>query len=520
VNDDEGLEKEADEFSYSSIVEGRDESKIKLYGGKESRDVTQLMRKLVRKKNTDLTDSLWFDKRDKKYYKFKDLGPKFFNEVEESSKIEEQEVVDEAIQIEKKKKICCEELLSDEPGTISEEEKRVNVTAKEKDILGLNSYALECKNTKYVQANLEDPHYMNFDVEESVRAERYYAEGDMSHVLAISEGYTKKGDSRIIKGSEYRRLEGSGDTVKGAYGDTVVGNIRQKSQTRTNLEISFGGNTGDMTKHRDETDEEPRRLYDLLQATFFWIPKTDIREGLMRNLPEDIKQINQKIEKDENENIYNRNNLYNLHQQEDNCELVIRQLSINIEDLQKTVNFLYAKGRGIEGKEKNAEKNILINNRKDQYVRLNRIRKDILTLSRNIKNICDRIFKMKKDVLGIFEKLLFETEVRVNKDYLIDFLKSSSRKVKDTGDIKIVLMNKEPYVSVAKDVIAYANANDIGVSYLRKEEKRPSYAKFLTDLKLNSSNSFVHRRTISGDELKAPGGDVIYIFKKKRRVSR
>lgn len=125
------------------------------------------------------------------------------------------------------------------------------------------------------------------------KAVRLYAEGTMDHALsldktldsqdmynkfaALSQSDSQEGISTevLIKATEFD----SRDDLQSRYENPTPFRFQMNQKVRDNLqathttkrtEISFGGNTGDMTH---AASENPKRRYDLIQATFFWLPK-------------------------------------------------------------------------------------------------------------------------------------------------------------------------------------------------------------------------------------------------------
>lgn len=119
---------------------------------------------------------------------------------------------------------------------------------------------------------------------------RLYAEGNMKHAASLAQAFENPGKYRLfeglgadttidnadnttpealVKATEYDSL---GD-LAGRYSEESKESILNRCTEPKRLEASFGGYTGNMTwKNRNRNTQRPRRLYDIIQATFFWIP--------------------------------------------------------------------------------------------------------------------------------------------------------------------------------------------------------------------------------------------------------
>ena len=119
---------------------------------------------------------------------------------------------------------------------------------------------------------------------------RLYAEGNMKHAASLAQAFDDTDQYRLfarlgtnsttedanetisealVKATEYDSL---GD-LAGRYSEESKESILNRCTEPKRLEASFGGYTGNMTwKNRNRNTQRPRRLYDIIQATFFWIP--------------------------------------------------------------------------------------------------------------------------------------------------------------------------------------------------------------------------------------------------------
>ncbi len=120
---------------------------------------------------------------------------------------------------------------------------------------------------------------------------RLYAEGNMKHAASLARAFGESGkyglfedlDAEttladalagtpevLIKATEFDTL----DELGRRYGEQIKTEIRARLTPLENLEASFGGRTGDMSRRVEAAAYRPKRLYDIIQATFFWVPKT------------------------------------------------------------------------------------------------------------------------------------------------------------------------------------------------------------------------------------------------------
>lgn len=169
----------------------------------------------------------------------------------------------------------------------------------EKTRIGLNTILVELNGHFFVRPWTRNPQiYSNGEAlpDNRVFSMRFYAEGDMRHATGVALGL-QSGTARArqirsslsplpfprgsvssgvispdpnvdttVKASEFRTHE----DVSATYGfapETLAAGLK-------NFEGSFGGKTGDMTQ---TPSAGFKRRYNLIQATFFWIPKTDIQ---------------------------------------------------------------------------------------------------------------------------------------------------------------------------------------------------------------------------------------------------
>jgi len=135
---------------------------------------------------------------------------------------------------------------------------------------------------------------------------RLYAEGNMRHAVSLARAFKEPekynqfinmdehmnlaGNNNLtpevlIKATEYdileevqrrynenRRDNGHRNNSRWDNDHRNNDNILGRVQTAEGLEASFGGSTGDMTR---PAGAHPKRLYDIIQATFFWMPKAN-----------------------------------------------------------------------------------------------------------------------------------------------------------------------------------------------------------------------------------------------------
>lgn len=168
-----------------------------------------------------------------------------------------------------------------------------------KDRIGLNEILLEFDENHFVETNKVNMKV--YDSGESVPEEevpfaiRLYAEGNMDHARGLSAGMEEylrhaaagsvlptdkmRGRKVLIKATEFRSLDEvaeayqSGGVVPEDFSESGRRELhaqilRHQLEGNGNLEGSFGGRTGDMTR---EVPEGEHRLYDLIQTTFFWL---------------------------------------------------------------------------------------------------------------------------------------------------------------------------------------------------------------------------------------------------------
>lgn len=180
------------------------------------------------------------------------------------------------------------------------------VTLSKKRRIGLRQTLVELNDGFFVPPFTTNPKVFSQGTEvreDRIFAMRFYAEGDMRHAMGVASGVqngtaraTRDGSSPLsplplpivvsdeggiaredpsvdvtVKATEFRTSE----KMNQAYGFTKTDNPLVHAAGLKNFEGSFGGNTGDM---RRPPSAGFKRKYDLIQATFFWIPKTDIPE--------------------------------------------------------------------------------------------------------------------------------------------------------------------------------------------------------------------------------------------------
>ncbi len=121
------------------------------------------------------------------------------------------------------------------------------------------------------------------------KAVRLYAEGNMRHAASLASAFGISGKYNqfiemdrqmnpedndvstpevLIKATEYDPL----GNLDGRYGDKSQENTLARVKGKERLEVSFGGRTGNMSRELMDKGT-PKRLYDIIQATFFWIPE-------------------------------------------------------------------------------------------------------------------------------------------------------------------------------------------------------------------------------------------------------
>lgn len=155
-------------------------------------------------------------------------------------------------------------------------------------------------------------------MEHPPKAVRLYAEGDMRHAASLARAFEQPGKyglferlgeemtvgganpgpggrmgagsavgganpagpEALVKATEYDNLDGS-DGLEGRYGEGTRSDIGRRIEEKERLEASFGGSTGDMARERPHhATQSPKRLYDIIQATFFWLPGKTNKENL------------------------------------------------------------------------------------------------------------------------------------------------------------------------------------------------------------------------------------------------
>lgn len=124
---------------------------------------------------------------------------------------------------------------------------------------------------------------------------RLYAEGDMRHAQELADGFLNDPSPEDGELPRYQRLIGLSEhseqtgiaagiaekiiikateyRARAEVSDTYRQEIIRQGLPKKNLETSFGGRTGDMAREsKRDRKGRPNRQYDLIQATFFWIP--------------------------------------------------------------------------------------------------------------------------------------------------------------------------------------------------------------------------------------------------------
>lgn len=198
-----------------------------------------------------------------------------------------------------------------------------------KDRIGLNEILLEFDENHFVETNKVNMKV--YDSGEAVPEEevpfaiRLYSEGNMDHARGLSAGMEeylrhaaadsvlpidKMHDRKVlIKATEFRSLtdvakayQSGGTPPDGLSGDALtqwrneVLRTQLEQEHNGNLEGSFGGRTGDMTR---EVPEGEHRLYDLIQTTFFWLQgyRQDEIDAVNERKRSQIKAVNAQIQR-------------------------------------------------------------------------------------------------------------------------------------------------------------------------------------------------------------------------------
>lgn len=154
---------------------------------------------------------------------------------------------------------------------------------------------------------------------------RLYAEGNMKHAASLAKAFGQSGKYGLFEGldAETTLADASADTpevtlanaladtsevlIKATefdtldelgrrYGEQIKTEIRARLTPLENLETSFGSRTGDMSRRVEAAADRPKRLYDIIQATFFWVPdytndqNYEILQAFMINQAEKLRE--------------------------------------------------------------------------------------------------------------------------------------------------------------------------------------------------------------------------------------
>lgn len=126
-------------------------------------------------------------------------------------------------------------------------------------------------------------------ITEPLKAVRLYAEGNMRHAVSLAKAFQQPGKYSLFAGLDAETTMGDADEttpealIKATEFDDLDGLERRYGQLerenilprieQESLEASFGGRTGNMTRPVAAAADHPKRLYDIIQATFFWLPR-------------------------------------------------------------------------------------------------------------------------------------------------------------------------------------------------------------------------------------------------------
>lgn len=329
------------------------------------------------------------------------------------------------------------------------------ITLSNKQRIGLWQTLVELNDGFFVPPFTINPEVFSQGTEvreDRIFAMRFYAEGDMRHAMGVAAGVqngtaraTRDGSSPLsplplpiavsdeggiaqdpnvdvtVKATEYRTHEDVSATYRFAP-ETLAAGLK-------NFEGSFGGKTGDMTRLPSAGF---KRKYDLIQATFFWIPKTDIQEC------DDL-----------------------FHQKD--------QLRAQLQDLQRS--------------------------------------------SPQVQQAFDAVSEQ-----------IEKHERRVNFTLFQKFLLNQARKLKDDGELRVVVAGDNIYMSVvekaATKAMALLNMDGIDLRHAYGDRHDPDakkYSRELGEAGLNPEGKFKHTRTAKAKEVPATTihGDVIYVFRRK-----
>lgn len=494
-------------------------------------EVIQAKRKVVYKGDGNIENSILWDDRKKQYYTGMKLlrnSKDFYNQRNGELRTKQ---FDLAKPLNDSKEFYDEatgEPKADAPKKWIYEGGKYVQASIDKDRVGLNEVYLEFKESHFVNAN--DPVKKVYDggrelsEAEKPYAIRLYAEGNMDHALGLAKGMkvgasaseifpTEKMTGRkvAIKATEFRSLA----AVKKAYNAEDPEKLGVESATENNLEGSFGGKTGDMT--RKVLEKENSRKYDLIQATFFWL------------------QDGKKLCKDENKNnlaewedgiVSGMNDISEiingLNSQEISNNLTpilteLEKLKRHFADIKRIKETIVSQAPDFENKNQD-----IINNK--QKEKLTSLSKEISNCFHKIKQLNESP-EIREYTAVLFSPLAsLETALQEYKTetlragqsddkwynegnqksykYMLDFVKSKVEKLKPNGELRIVVGDADPYNGISSQIenlkkdINFDNNYDTASNHLN--------AKYSNKLKaegLNSEN-FKHKQTFYNLEVK------------------
>lgn len=270
------------------------------------RRIFQKKRKVVYKEGPSIENALVWDKRQKKY--FKQMRP-----------------MDNSLEYITGRQAGTITGGVNEPGSQYNPDTNQYVDNPAKDPIGLNEILLEFDEGHFVEANTRNMQV--YDGGEEIPKEtepfaiRLYAEGNMDHARGLSAGMEEYlhyaapdsvlpvekmlGRKVLIKASEFRSLadvanayHSGGVPPDGLFAHDLTQwhkeALRTQLEGNGNLEGSFGGRTGDMTR---DVPEGEHRLYDLIQTTFFWLQgyKQDAINDVRERANTQVKERNAQI---------------------------------------------------------------------------------------------------------------------------------------------------------------------------------------------------------------------------------
>lgn len=386
--------------------------------------------------------------------------------------------------------------------------------SNDKDRVGLNEVFLEFKDSHFVKAN--DSAKKVYDKgdelpeapketlaeetgeEQAEKVEPYtirlYAEGKMDHALELAEGFgnglkaemleQSEGEALFpykemakrniaIKATEYRRLT----NVKKDYGVQSL-SVESKNKNVKNLEASFGGKTGDMTRRVFDNPQKNLRKYDLIQATFFWLQEKDeeTKEQNKKKIGELLSTIGKDIEKVRNSILYN-----------------IYDNTIIKGQLLDWLSYLMGDFQTLENHKEEVPKMIECKNNISEY--LTEMEKlyqmDHFTiLSLHLSELNDALTNHNQRNWGA---------IREQKSYdaMISFVKNQLGKLKPNGQIRIVVANIPPYKNIQDELGKDTEITD--KAEIRSILLSTKYSEALGE-RLNSKG-FVHTQTFNNKEV-------------------